>query len=128
MYGQQKTVTGLVTDALGTPLPDASVLAKGTSTGVQTDFDGNYSIEASSSSILVYSYIGYIAKEVSVANQSNINVTLEENVSMVNEVVVTGYVQQSRATLTTSVSKLDTQILETSSRANVASALFNFGV
>ena len=123
MYGQEKTVTGSVTDVLGVPLPGASVLVKGTTIGVQTDFDGNYNIQATSTSVLVFSYVGYIAKEVMVSNQETINVTLEENVSMLNEVVVTGYGAQSRATLTTSVSKLDTQILETSTRSNVATAL-----
>ncbi|MGM5470009.1 SusC/RagA family TonB-linked outer membrane protein [Flavobacteriaceae bacterium LMO-SS05] len=123
MYGQQKTVSGTVTDVSGQPLPGTNILIKGTTTGAQTDFDGNYSIQASSGDILVFTFIGFVSQEVTVASEAIINVTLTESVSMLNEIVITGYGQQTRATLTTSVSKLDTQILETSTRSNAATAL-----
>ena len=63
-FAQQKTITGTVTDASNSPLPGASVVVKGTARGVQTDFDGNYSIQASSSETLVYSYLGYVTQEL----------------------------------------------------------------
>lgn len=123
MYGQQKTVTGKVTDASGGGLPGTNVIIKGTLKGALTDFDGNYSIEAKSGDILVFSYVGYSNSQVTVQSNTVIDVVLKEDASVLNEVVITGYGKQSRATLTTSVSKLDTQVLETSTRSNAATAL-----
>lgn len=123
MYGQEKTVSGTVTDTSGLPLSGANVFVKGTTTGMQTDFDGNFSFVANTGDVLVFSYIGYVSKEVVIGSVSTYNVSLTEDVSLLDEVVVTGYGSQTRATLTTSVSKLDTQILETSSRSNAATAL-----
>lgn len=123
VYGQQKIVTGTVSDASGVPLPGANVIIKGTVTGSQTDFDGNYSIEANTGDVLVFSFVGYKVQEVTIASESTINVILVEEVSLLDEVVITGYGSQARTTLTSSVSKLDTQILETSTRSNAATAL-----
>ena len=58
-FAQDKTVTGVVTDNSGLPLPGVTIIVKGTSNGTQTDFDGNYSINASETSTLVYSFIGF---------------------------------------------------------------------
>lgn len=123
MYGQQKAVTGIVTDATGSALPGTNVIIKGSTQGVQTDFDGNYSIEANTGDVLVFSFIGYATNEVTVGSNTVINIVLKEDSSVLDEVVITGYGKQSRATLTTSVSKLDTQVLESSSRSNAATAL-----
>ncbi|XHP75725.1 TonB-dependent receptor P26 [Arenibacter antarcticus] len=109
--------------AVDKPLPGANVLVKGTSTGSQTDFDGNYSIQTNQDDVLVFSYLGFTTQSIPVGNQSTINVTLQEDAAMLDEVVVTGYGSQTRGTLTTSVSKLDTEILETSTRSNAATAL-----
>ncbi|WP_291869611.1 SusC/RagA family TonB-linked outer membrane protein [Maribacter sp.] len=123
-YGQEKTITGTVVSADDNlPLPGASVIIQGTTTGVQTDFDGNYSIDASDGDVLIFSYLGFNNQEATVANEMVVNISLVENRAMLDEVVVTGYGSQTRATLTTSISKLDTEILETSSRSNVATAL-----
>jgi len=86
---QQTTITGLVTDDQGQPVPGASVVVKGTSTGVSTDFDGLYSIEASPSDILVFSIIGFTKAEVPIGNRTKIDVSLDEDVSQLDEVVVT---------------------------------------
>ena len=123
MYGQQTTVTGIITDSSGLPLPGASVLVKETNVGAQSDFDGNYSIKAKKGDILVFSYIGYKTQEVIVAIEKLINVSLSEEANKLDEIVITGYGSQTRATLTTSVSKLDTEILESSTRSNAATAL-----
>ncbi|MBJ7879785.1 SusC/RagA family TonB-linked outer membrane protein [Gelidibacter salicanalis] len=123
-FGQEKTITGTIissTDKI--PLTGATVIVKGTSTGAVTDFDGNYTITANSGDVLVFSFVGFQNKEVTVATQTVINVSLAEDTAMLDEIVITGYGKQSRATLTTSISKLDTQILETSSRSNAATAL-----
>lgn len=123
-YGQEKTITGTVTSAGDSqPLPGATVQVKGTSTGTTTDFDGNYSIEASTGDILVFSFVSFANQEATVGVDNVINIALAEDANILNEVIVTGYGKQTRATLTTSISKLDTRILETSTRSNVGSAL-----
>ena len=77
----QTTVSGTVTDTDGLPLAGANVLVKGTTNGTQTDFDGNYSISANNDAILVFSYIGFLAKEVAVNGQNDIDVQLAEDTS-----------------------------------------------
>jgi len=100
----QNTISGTVTDATGMPLPGANILEKGTANGIQTDFDGNYSIEVSStSSILVYSFVGYQTQEIIVGSQTNINVVLQEDLAQLDEVVVVGYGTQKKVNLTGSV-------------------------
>ncbi|WP_203293760.1 SusC/RagA family TonB-linked outer membrane protein [Luteirhabdus pelagi] len=89
LLAQQTSITGNVSDQDGLPLPGVNILVKGTSTGTQTDFDGNYSISASSGQILVYSYIGYKKVERAVSNtSSNINVQMEEDSEQLGEVVL----------------------------------------
>ena len=72
----QQTVTGNVSDNNGLPLPGATVVIKGTSTGTTTDFDGNFSIETNSGEVLIVSYIGYITQELTVSDSATINVTV----------------------------------------------------
>jgi len=104
----QSTISGKVVDNYGTPLPGVNVLEKNTSNGVVTDFDGNYSITThSSEAILIFSYIGFVNKEVSVDSRSSINITLEEDVSKLDEVVVVGYGTQRKKDLTGSITRVD---------------------
>lgn len=107
----QSTITGTISDGMG-PLPGASVLVKGTTNGTQTDFDGNFTIEAPSNATLVISYIGYRTMEVAVDNQTTINVTLQEDASKLDEVIVTGYGSQAKKDLTGAVSVVDTDELQ----------------
>ncbi|MEL0240991.1 MAG: carboxypeptidase-like regulatory domain-containing protein, partial [Flavobacteriaceae bacterium] len=100
-----QTVTGTVSSADG-PLPGATVLIKGTAIGTSTDFDGNFSIEASSEDVLVISFIGYTTKEVLVGNQSEINVMLDSS-NVLDEVIVVGYGTQTRGGVTGSVATVD---------------------
>jgi TonB-linked SusC/RagA family outer membrane protein len=90
-FAQQKTITGKVVDPDGLPIPGVSIQIKGTQQGTQTDFDGNYSIEASSDQTLVFTYLGYEKQEVPVGGQSTINATLQQGAEALDEVVVTGY-------------------------------------
>lgn len=80
---------GIVVDDTGLPLPGTNVIIKGTSTGTQTDFDGNYNIETKPGDILVFSYVGFETKEITVSNITNL-VNLEMSGAMMGEVVVTG--------------------------------------
>ena len=88
---QGQEVSGTVSDATG-PLPGATVIVKGTTTGAQTDFDGNYILtDVPNDATLVVSYIGYATQEVAVNGQSTINVTLQEDAQALEEVVIIGY-------------------------------------
>ncbi len=93
-YAQEKTVSGTVTDEGGLPLPGVNIVVKGTSTGTQTDFDGNYAIQASSGDVLVYSYLGQTTVERTVGASDVINVTMQEDAEALEEVVVIGYGNQ----------------------------------
>lgn len=85
-----KKVRGKILDSNGLPLPGANILIKGTSTGTQTDFDGNFNIDVANGSSIVVSYVGYITEEVPVYS-STINLNLQEDATALEEVVVTGY-------------------------------------
>ena len=87
-----RTITGTVIDSAGSPLPGVSVLLKGSTKGVVTDAQGRYSIETpSAGGTLVFSFIGFVSKEVTIARADVINVTLVEDKQTLNEVIVSGY-------------------------------------
>ncbi|WP_339915867.1 SusC/RagA family TonB-linked outer membrane protein [Yeosuana marina] len=88
---QEKTISGTVTDKQGLPLPGTTVLIKGTTTGVSTDFDGNYSIQGSQGQTLIFSFVGYTTKEIVIALSNTINVTLNEDAAKLEEIVVTAF-------------------------------------
>ena len=102
----QKTITGIVSDEEGIPLPGATVLEQGTSNGVSTDFDGNYSIEVAEDAVLEFSFLGYIAQSISAEGQDTIEVQLVSDVAQLSEIVVTGYGSQAKRTITTSVASV----------------------
>ncbi|GAA4295224.1 TonB-dependent receptor [Aestuariibaculum suncheonense] len=120
---QQRTVTGKVTDQSGIPLPGVSIVVKGTTRGVSTDFDGKYSINITDGEILVFSFIGFIEQEFAVNGNSTVNITLNEDVSELNEVVVVGYGTQSKKDLTGSVSVVKADEIIARSTTNVSNAL-----
>ena len=99
VYAQ--TVNGTVSSQDG-PLPGATVLVKGTTSGVSTDFDGNFSIEAGPDDVLVVSFIGFASKDVSVGDQDQVMVMLESD-NELDEVIVTSYASQTRGSVTGSV-------------------------
>jgi TonB-linked SusC/RagA family outer membrane protein len=104
------TVKGKVTDsANGDPIPGVSVLVKGTTSGLITDFDGNYSVQAPGNGALVFSFIGMQTKEIAVNNSTVINVTMETSTEMVDEVIVVGYGKLNVKDLTSSISTIKTE-------------------
>ncbi|WP_316831623.1 TonB-dependent receptor [Pedobacter aquatilis] len=121
-FGQQ-AITGKVSDAKGEGIPSATVLIKGTRNGVSTNVDGSYSIKASKGDVLVFSYTGYLSQEVTLQTQSSISVKLLEDSKNLDEIVVTGYTTQSRRNVTSSIAKLDKDVLANTPRSNAASAL-----
>ncbi len=107
-YAQEKTVSGTVTDQSGLPLPGVNILVRGTTTGTQTDFDGNYSISASQGETLVFTYIGQKTVSMVIGSDNTINVQMEDDATALEEVVVTslGLKRESRS-LGYSVAKVD---------------------
>ena len=107
LQAQTTVITGTVSDQTG-PLPGASIVVKGTTNGTTSDFDGNYTIEANAGDILVFSFIGYKDQEVTIGDNTTINVTLEEDALAFDEVVVTalGFVEQ-RDKMASTYSKID---------------------
>lgn len=91
------------------PIPGVNVIIKGTNNGVVTDFDGNYSIMATSQDTLVFSYVGFQNKEILVGNKVTMNVSLEENTEALSEVVVVGYGSQKREDITGAVGVIDAE-------------------
>jgi TonB-dependent starch-binding outer membrane protein SusC len=105
----QQAVTGQVTTVTGEPVPGATVVLKGTSTGTVTDGDGNFTIQASNGDVLVISFIGMKSQEISYTGQSRINVTLEQDVIGLEEVVAVGYGTVKKSDLTGSVSSVKSE-------------------
>ncbi|MFV0536058.1 MAG: SusC/RagA family TonB-linked outer membrane protein [Dysgonomonas sp.] len=101
------TVKGKIVDSTGEPLIGVSVAIKGTTQGVMTDIDGNYSITTDSNATLVFSYIGFISQSKIVGNQTTINITLVETAQTMQEVVVVGYGTQKKENLTGAVASVD---------------------
>tara|TARA_R110000868_G_scaffold206516_5_gene455223 strand:+ start:2328 stop:5414 length:3087 start_codon:yes stop_codon:yes gene_type:complete len=119
----QSVVTGTVTDKANLPLPGANIIIKGTTTGTQTDFDGNFSIEAASGDVLVISYLGYVAQEIAITDKTNLTITLVEDTSQLDEVVVVGYGTKSKRKLISAVSTIDEETLKKQPVPNVSNAL-----
>ena len=119
---QSRKVTGKVSDADGA-LIGATVMEKGTSNGVITDMDGNFTINVNPGATLVVSYVGYITQEVRVGNQSNLNIVLDTESGNLNEVVVIGYGTQRREAVTGSVANIGGEKLNQIAATNAAQAL-----
>ncbi|WNH12678.1 SusC/RagA family TonB-linked outer membrane protein [Thalassobellus suaedae] len=124
MYGQnENTVKGTVSDESGIPLPGVSVIIKNTTTGTATDFDGNYTLKTSSSDILVFSYLGYTTKEISVDGKSTLDVKMAEEAGQLDEVVVIGYGSTTRRDVTGAIASVTGEKLAAVPVADAAQAL-----
>ncbi|MDP5121094.1 MAG: TonB-dependent receptor, partial [Spirosomaceae bacterium] len=120
----QKSVTGKVLDGdSNSGLPGATVQIKGQNKGTSTDADGNFKIEVAPSDVLVISSIGYFAKEITVGNQSVINITLMSDARSLDEVVVTGYGSQSKRDITGAVATVDMKAAMQVPATNLAQAI-----
>lgn len=118
------TVSGMVSDSNGLPLPGVTVIEKGVNNGVQTDFDGNYLLTvASAESVLVFSYVGMKTIEEVVGARNSIDVSLTDDVAALDEVVVVGYGTQVRSKVAGAVDQVSAQDFEGRSSANVTQSL-----
>ena len=106
----QKIISGKITDDDGMPLPGANIVEKGTSNGVQTDFDGNFTISVSDEDpVLIVSFVGFLSQEIDVGNQNSIAVKLISDAESLEEVVVTGYGSQRKSDVTGAISSIKTE-------------------
>ncbi|MEN3323181.1 TonB-dependent receptor [Mariniflexile soesokkakense] len=124
----QITISGVVTDGgeLGGPLPGVTVLVKGTSNGTSTDFDGQFTINnVASNATIVFSYIGYKTQEVAVNNKTSINITLETDLSQLDEIVLIdyGYGKVKKADMTGATASISSKELSTIPISSAAEAL-----
>lgn len=120
-----RVVTGTVTDKAGEPIIGANVLVKGTSQGIITDLDGNFTLNnVQENAELVISYIGYKEQTIKTGNKTNFTVKLAEDTELIDEVVVVGYASQKKVNLTGSVSSVDMgEIAEKRPITNLSSGL-----
>lgn len=119
----QVNVSGVVSDETGEPLPGVTVMVKGTSTGTSTNIDGQYTINAPADGTLTFTYVGMIPQEVKIAGRTQVDVTLKEDSQLLDEVVVVGYGQQKKVTLTGAVSAIGAKDITKSVGTNLSQAL-----
>ncbi len=119
------TVEGKVTDEDGLPLPGATVLIKGTYKGITTDKDGNYAIKVpGSQTILVFSFVGFKSQEITVGEQTTIDITMEQSATELDEVTINaGYYKTPKKLMTGNISKVDFKQIEKQSITNPIQAL-----
>ena len=123
-YAQSISVSGSVTDENNMPLLGVNVIVKGESRGTTTDFDGNYMIEdLSAGDVLEFSYVGFVAQEITINDQQTINVVLQTDSEALEEVVVIGYGTQQRKDVTGAVSVVDNQTIDELQPIKVEQAL-----
>jgi hypothetical protein len=123
-FAQDRRVTGVVSDPAGTGIPGATILIKGTQLGSNTDAEGRFAVNArSDKDVLVISFVGYKTKEITVGNQSVIDVKMEDDVSALEEVVVTGYTTDKRRETSGSVALVKAKDLTAVPSGNVEQQL-----
>lgn len=122
---QDITITGTVTSSEdGLPLPGVSIIVEGTTTGTQTDFDGNYSISVpSEDSVLSFSYLGYSDQKIAVGSNTTLNVSMAEDLTDLDEVVVVGYGTQKKEVITGSIDVVKSDVFESRAISNPVLAL-----
>ncbi|AUD01726.1 SusC/RagA family TonB-linked outer membrane protein [Spirosoma pollinicola] len=120
----QSKVSGKVVDAQGLALPGVSIVVKGTTTGTVSSAEGDYSLNlARGNETLVFSYIGFMSQEVAAANKTTINITLASDDKMLNEVVVVGYGEQKKETVTGAVATVKGSDLVKSPAMNLTNSI-----
>ncbi|HEY0742432.1 MAG TPA: TonB-dependent receptor [Chryseosolibacter sp.] len=121
---QNRAVSGTVLDDTGAPLPGVSILEKGTTNGATTDTDGKYTLNVgSSSATLVFSFIGYKSQEVAVNDRTSVNVTLEADVTALQEVIVTGYTTERKKDIIGSVAVVNPKTTIAQPASNLSNML-----
>jgi len=107
----QSVLTGTVLDAQGNPIPGVNVIIAGGTSGTVTDFDGNFSLSVNSEDVLDFSSVGFQTQSVLVGEQTTVQVVLQEDISALDEVIVTGYTSQARKSITGAIAVVDVEQL-----------------
>jgi TonB-linked SusC/RagA family outer membrane protein len=122
-FAQEKTISGTVSDKSGV-LPGVSVVIEGSNKGVETDFDGKYSIEANSGDVFVFRYLGYETAKITVATSNIINVTLVEGGEVLDEIVITAFgIKRSEKALGYSVQSIKGESMTEARESNITNAI-----
>ncbi|UPZ15989.1 SusC/RagA family TonB-linked outer membrane protein [Flavobacterium humidisoli] len=122
-FAQEKTISGIVSDGSG-PIPGANVVVKGTSNGVQTDFDGKYKIKAKTGDVIMFSYMGMKDQSITVGNSSTVNVKMQDGGEQLEEVVVqVAYGKAKKSSYTGSATQIKSEQLENRPLTNALSVL-----
>ncbi|WP_411766547.1 SusC/RagA family TonB-linked outer membrane protein [Winogradskyella sp. A3E31] len=123
-WSQQIEVTGIVTNSVDNlPLPGVNVIVQGTARGTTTNFDGEYTVNVSAGEKLEFSYLGFKTQTITITNQSILNISLEEDYSTLDEVVVVGYGTQKKVDLTSAISTVESETLQRTPSAQIAQGL-----
>ncbi|PNW29293.1 SusC/RagA family TonB-linked outer membrane protein [Formosa algae] len=123
-FAQEKLISGTVSDEAGLPLPGVNIIIKGTSQGTQSDFDGNYTISAASGDVLSFSFMGYKTTAVTVGASSSLNLTMAQDLSELDEVVVTALgIRREEKALGYSSQSVSSEELTTVRDANIVNSL-----
>ncbi|MCH3884282.1 SusC/RagA family TonB-linked outer membrane protein [Tenacibaculum aquimarinum] len=120
-FAQERTISGTVSDETG-PLPGVTVLKKGTTSGTETDFDGNYTIKAKTGDVLVFSFVGMVAVEKTVGLPNNISLVMKAD-TLLDEIIVTGYGVSTKQAYTGTAKVVKSENIEAKSVSNVSQAL-----
>lgn len=123
VVAQNGTIKGQVVDAFGEPVIGATISVKGTGTGMITDINGNFAVNASPKATLIISFVGFKTQEIAVNGKNNLKIVLQEDSEMLDEVVVVGYGTQKKATLTGAVASVGGDVLESRPISNTAIGL-----
>ena len=123
LLSAQNVLTGTVTGTDGQPIPGANVVLQDSNRGTTTDFDGNFSVNASTGDVVVVSYIGFATQTIAISNQTTLNIVLEASASELDEVVIVGYGTQLKSNLTGAISKVTNDDLDQIAVSRVDDAL-----
>jgi TonB-dependent SusC/RagA subfamily outer membrane receptor len=123
LCAQDVKISGQVSDSDGNSLPGASILIEGTTTGTETDFDGNYTIESQQGIVLVFSFVGMTSQKIAITGESIIDVIMAADATGLDEVVVVGYGTQSKKDITGSIATVDGSAITNRSTTNISGAL-----
>jgi len=123
LFAQNREIRGKVVDKTGETVIGANIVEKGTQNGTITNADGIFSLRVSANAVLQVSYIGYVTQEIAVGNQSNLQITLSEDVQALEEIVVVGYGTQRKVNLTGAVDQVTSEVFEHRPITNISQGL-----
>ena len=122
-FGQEKTITGVISDNSGLPLPGANVLVKKTTRSTQTNYDGKYSIKAQKGEILVFQFIGMKTIEIKIADSNTINVKMQDDNIQLEEVIVSGYRNTTKSSTVVAQSTVSKKTIQNRPNASYSQTL-----